>query len=104
MYVWFVCSVTIFCMQTYATHVKVQCLGMLLVIGSEPTYVVALVEANNSKSHLVDCLYVVSLILLCNQLIPLTLVIFLIVSHSSGDRGQWSKPLVGDRKESSRLL
>ena len=50
---------------------KVQCLGMLLVIGSEPTYVVALVEANNSKSHLVDYLYVVSLILLCNQLIPL---------------------------------
>ena len=39
-----------------------------------------------------------------NQLIPLTLVIFLIVSHSSGDRGQWSKPLVGDGKESSRLL
>ena len=36
-----------------------------------------------------------------NQLIPLTLVIFLIVSHSSGDRGQWSKPLVGDGKESA---
>ena len=103
MYVCMVCmygSQYFACMQT----LKVQCLGMLLVIGSEPTYVVALVEANNSKSHLVDCLYVVSLILLCNQLIPLTLVIFLIVSHSSGDRGQWSKPLVGDGKESSRLL
>ena len=79
MYGLYVC-VTIFCMQTYATHVKVQCfIGMLLVIGSEPTYVVALVQV-----YLVDCLYVVSLILLCNQLIPLTLVIFLIVSHSSG--------------------
>ena len=74
---WYVCMVYMYvsqyfaCMQTYATRVKVQCLGILLVIGSEPTYVVALVEANNSKSHLVDCLYVVSLILLCNQLIPL---------------------------------
>ena len=45
----------------------------------------------------------------CNQPIPLTLVIFLILNHSSGGTGPVVgpgalKPSFGDGKESSRLL